>query len=79
MPGIMDSLVIYKDKTDITDDIKRGKGKGNPFGWSQVEILHNGKAIGFVENGKPDLHEGYSYEIMPYDEYKKLRAMTDLL
>ena len=52
-------------KLDISDDVEFKNGKGNPFGWSQEEIWHNGKCIGFLESGTISIYEShYSSEVI---------------
>jgi hypothetical protein len=61
----MDRLIINnKEGIDISDEIKLGEGKANPFGWSQYKILYNGEEIGWFENGEPKLITGYTWFII---------------
>lgn len=32
--------ICIKDGVNITDEIERGDGKGNPFGWSSSNLYH---------------------------------------
>ncbi len=44
--GFMEMKLI-----DISDEIELKNGKGNPSGWSQQEIWHDNKIIGWLESG----------------------------
>lgn len=55
-------LTIFKEGKDISDDVSLENGKANPFGWSQYEVHHEGKRIGWIESGHPmDFEEGYTF------------------
>lgn len=55
-------LFIYKGGTDVSNAVTLVNGKGNGCGWTQHEIHHNGKRIGWLESGYPmDFIEGYTY------------------
>ena len=52
-------------KRDVSNEIKLENGKGNPFGWSQHEIHHDGQLIGWLESGEPmNFIDGYSFEVV---------------
>ena len=60
----MRRLVVRQDGIDVSDDVEIGKGKANPFGWSVMDILHNGQYIGELYCGVPkDVQDGYVMEI----------------
>lgn len=48
---------------DISDEVELKNSKSNPFGWSQHEVHHLGKRIGWIESGAPDLQEPYTFTI----------------
>lgn len=57
-------LTILKDGVDVSDDVTLENRKALPTGWSQAEIYHEGKRIGWLESGYPmDFVEGYSFTI----------------
>jgi len=48
---------------DISDNIELKNSKSNSFGWSQHEIWHDKKHIGWIESGGVDLtDDSYAYE-----------------
>jgi hypothetical protein len=51
---------------DVSNECEFKEGKANPFGWSQYEVHHGGRRIGWIESGNP-MHfvEPYSYELVP--------------
>lgn len=56
---------------DISNDVEFKNGKGNPFGWTQEEIWHDGKRIGWYESGDVDIQEpGYRFTLTPESEKK---------
>lgn len=62
-------------KRDISDEVEFKNGRGNPFGWSQEEIHHDGRKIGWFYCGYPkDFIEGYSFEVT--DEGPGVRRCT---
>ncbi len=62
-----------KDAIDISDEIELKNGRGNPFGWSQEEIWHDGKAIGWLECGKICIYNDdyYSEEVQESPKQKR--------
>jgi hypothetical protein len=74
-----------KEKKDISYEIELKNGKANPFGWSQSEVWHEGKRIGFLYCGEfTDFGPGYSTEIKKVDEktvrgiiYKEISVVED--
>jgi len=55
-------IKIFKDGTLITEGLDLKNGKALPGGWSQYEIYHEGKKIGWLESGNPsNLIEGYTF------------------
>lgn len=57
-------LTIFKNGSDISDDVTLENRKSNPFGWSQSEIHHEGKRIGWLENGYPtDFVDPYTFTV----------------
>lgn len=58
---------------DISDEITLEKGRALPTGWSQAEIHHEGKRIGWLESGTPmDFVEGYSFKIIQEENQVRL-------
>lgn len=52
---------IYKDGKLLTEGLTLENGKVLPGGWSQYEMHHEGKRIGFMESGYPYVTaNGYS-------------------
>lgn len=50
---------------DVSQEIELKNGKANPFGWSQYEVHHEGKMIGWLESGDPsDFRDGYTFSIV---------------
>lgn len=59
-------LFVYKNGVDVSEDLEQKNFKALPTGWSQVEIWHDGKRIGWLESGYPmDFIEGYKAEVQP--------------
>lgn len=55
-------LTIFKEGVDVSDDVELKNGKSNPFGWSQYEVHHDGKRIGWIESGfAMDFIEPYTF------------------
>jgi len=50
-------LIFDKDGKDVSDDLELKNKKANPFGWSQSEIWHGEKQIGWIESGSIDLSD----------------------
>jgi len=51
-------------KIDVSDDIELKNRKSLPTGWSQSEVWHDGKRIGWFESGYPmDFKSPYSFEL----------------
>ncbi len=58
----MKRLTIFKGEKDVSDEVTLENGKALPGGWSQSEIHHGGKRIGWLESGEPmDFVDGYSF------------------
>lgn len=55
-------------KVDISDEIELKNGRANACGWSQKEVWHDGKQIGWLYCGElKDFVDGYSFEIKEID------------
>jgi hypothetical protein len=47
---------------DVSNDCTLENRKANPNGWSQAEVHHSGKRIGWMESGYPmDFEKGYTF------------------
>ena len=58
---------------DISEEIELKNGKGNGVGWSQYEVWHEGRRIGWIESGCPmDFVEGYRFEEVPEGKDRRL-------
>jgi hypothetical protein len=67
----MSDEIIWRD---VSDEIETKNGKANPFGWSQYEVHHRGKRIGWLESGYPmDFLSDYKFEV------KEIAPNTDKL
>lgn len=57
-------LSVKRNGIDVSEDIEGRNHRSNPFGWSQIEIWHEGNRIGWIESGYPmDFIEGYDAEV----------------
>ena len=53
---------IFYNSVDVSDEVEITNRKSNPFGWSQSELWHNGKQIGWIESGYFDfINSDYTY------------------
>jgi len=61
---------------DVSNEIELKNEKGNPFGWSQQEMWHDGKRIGWIESGAVDINApGYRFTLTPEGEKKTRLAV----
>lgn len=54
---------ILRNGQDVSAVVELRNGKANPFGWSQFEVWHGNKRIGFLESGALDITDD------PFKEY----------
>lgn len=55
--------VSLNDK-DVSNELHLKNGKANPYGWSQYEVWHNEKKIGWLESGALDIDKEYSVQAL---------------
>lgn len=54
---------VLRNGQDVSAAIELRNGKANPFGWSQYELWHGNKRIGFLESGSVEITDD------PFKEY----------
>lgn len=53
---------VSLESKDVSSELHLKNGKANPFGWSQYEVWHNDKQIGWLESGALDISKEYIVE-----------------